>query len=159
MSLYRAGHARLRFLVLAHGLRQRLFIHGRPSTLAPCPSVAQLVIVMPTPRYSRVPYALCPALYLSAYYIGIGAGGVCTSLPYPIHRVGIAFLRCALAPYVLLSVYRASHHTLGQFNPSAHSRVSTATDCLPLADGVQSTLSGIFFCRLPPFPTLSRHAF
>lgn len=44
-------------------------------------------------------------------------------------------------------------------SPAAHSRVSDATDGLPLADGVPSTLSGIFFCRLPPFPTLSRHAF
>ena len=55
-SLHRAGHARLRSLVLAHGLRLRLFIHGRPSTLAPCPSVVQLVIVMPTPPITLIDF-------------------------------------------------------------------------------------------------------
>lgn len=69
-------------------LATRLFIHGRPSTLTPCPSVVQLVIVMPTPRYSRVPYALCPALHPPALYNRYRASGVCTAGPCPLRGVG-----------------------------------------------------------------------
>ena len=69
-------------------LATRLFIHGRPSTLAPCPSVVQLVIVMPTPPCSHARYALCPALYPPVLYNRYSAGGVCTASPCPLRGVG-----------------------------------------------------------------------
>ena len=79
MSLSSGGPCEITVPRACAWLAPRVFIHGRPSTLAPCPSVVQLVFVMPTPRYSRVPYALCPALHPPALYNRYSAGGVCTA--------------------------------------------------------------------------------
>lgn len=158
-------------------LATRLFIHGRPSTLAPCPSVVQLVIVMPTPPCSHARYALCPALYPPALYNRYSAGGVCTAgiaifRLYPIKRVRVALstggslsspalaLAGVSSRAQFITLNRAHIPTASAFAVSPRlSAACPATDSLLLADSVLSTLSGIFFRRLLPFPTLSRHAF
>lgn len=117
---------------------------------------------------SHARYALCPALSPPALYNRYSASGVCTAGPCPLRGVGWPSYR----GQSLQSGRGLSWRLITSPNNRVHiptasacavsPRLSTAcpaTDSLLLADSVLSTLSGIFFCRLPPFPTLSRHAF
>ena len=79
MSLSSGGPCEITVPRAGAWLAPRVFIHGRPSTLTPCPSIVQLVIVMPTPPCSHARYALCPALSPPALYNRYSAGGVCTA--------------------------------------------------------------------------------
>jgi hypothetical protein len=127
-------------------LATRLFIHGRPSTLTPCPSVVQLVFVMPTPRYSHVPYALCPALHPPALYNRYSASGVCTAGPCPLRGVGWpsyvvrSLPTCDKCHSTAVSGVALSGLSLSGVSsrdridsPAAHSRVSDATGSLASA--------------------------
>ena len=149
-------------------LATRLFIHGRPSTLAPCPSVAQLVFVMPTPRYSRVPYALCPALSPPALYNRYSASGVCTAGPYQLRGVGWPSYRgqslqsgrglcwrligCWPVPFGtrsrLITLNRVHIPAASAYAVSPRlSAACPATGGLPFARGVPPALSGFFPVR------------
>jgi len=124
--------------------------------LAPCPSVVQLVFVMPTPRYSRVPYALCPALNPPALYNRYSASGVCTAGPCPLRGVGWPSYR----GQSLQSGRGLSWRLITSPNNRVHipaasacavsprlSAACPATGGLPFARGVPPALSGFFPVR------------
>ena len=168
MSLSSGGPCEITVPRAGAWLAPRVFIHGRPSTLTPCPSVVQLVIVMPTPPCSHARYALCPALHPPVLYNRYSASGVCTAGPCPLRGLGWPSYKgqslqsgCGLC-WRLITSPNNRVHTPAASAFAVSPRLSAAcpaTDSRLLADSVLSTLSGIFFCRLPPFPTLSRHAF
>lgn len=149
-------------------LATRLFIHGRPSTLAPCPSVVQLVIVTPTPPCSHARYALCPALSPPALYNRYSASGVCTAGPCPLRGVGWPSYRGQSLQsgrslsWRLIGFWPVPFGTRSRFITLNRAHIPAASACavsprlsaacpatggLPFARGVPPALSGFFPAR------------
>lgn len=158
--------------MLAHGLRLRLFIHGRPSTLAPCPDVVQSVIVTPTPLPSREHYALCPVLIPSVRPHDFRPGVSVPSRKYalrpgPCFRLWMAFLHGAVSPFGL-NLTASHHEPLPYSAPGAHScGFCDLSQSSPVYDGLPCygrlafcqkafrlrfrVSSGAAWCRFVPF--------
>ena len=176
------GHARLRTLfafrirtlVLAHGLRPECLYTDGHRLWPRVPVLSNWYLSCLRPGTLAYLMRFVRHCFHLSYIIGIV---LAVSVPlaiaifrlYPIKRVRVAFLQGTVAPVLSLGICwrlitspdnRVHIPAASAFAVSPRlSAACPATDSLLLADSVLSTLSGIFFCRLPPFPTLSRHAF